>query len=202
MTQTTTHTLQSSPPLRSPARFLVEQAHGLPRGTVLDVAAGGGRNALFLAEQGWTVHAVDRDHSALATLSSVARERDLSAVTMEELDLESQENPLLLFPAATYDVVLVFFYLFRPLFPALLHTLKPGGMLLYETFLVENYLRHQRPRHREFCLEPGELLRLAPGLEVVHYDEGERPGRDDGPSTLTARLLARLPGSSGKANSD
>ncbi len=200
MTQTTANTSQLS--LRPPARFLVEKAHALPRGKALDVAAGSGRNTLFLAEQGWTVHAVDRNHSALATLSAVARERSLLVVTMGEMDLESRDNPASLFPAAAYDVVLVFFYLFRPLFPALLHALKPGGMLLYETFLVENYLRYQRPRHREFCLEPGELLRLAPGLEIVHYDEGERPGRDDGPSTVTARLLARLPGSTGKTNGD
>ncbi|MBI3248860.1 MAG: methyltransferase domain-containing protein [Deltaproteobacteria bacterium] len=196
MTQTTATASLSSPVIRPPTRFLLEQTRLLPRGKALDVAAGTGRNTLFLAEAGFAVHAVDRDRDALKTLSSVARERGLSTITVEELDLESPENPILpalLFPAAAYDVVVVFFYLFRPLFPALLHTLKPGGTLLYETFLAENYLRYQRPRHREFCLEPGELPDLAQGLEILHYDESERPGKDGGPVTFTARLLARKP---------
>jgi hypothetical protein len=77
------------------------------------------------------------------------------------------------------------------LFPALLQTLKPGGMLLYETFLVENYLRYQRPKQREFCLETHELLTLTQGLHLLHYDEGARRGRDGQTDSFTARLLAQ-----------
>jgi SAM-dependent methyltransferase len=144
---------------RPPAQFLVDQVHVLPKGKVLDVAAGYGRNALFLAEHGFSVHAVDRDQEALQRLLRAARERRLSNVTTEVRDLEVDESNEEIFPANAYDAVIVFFYLFRPLFPALLRTLKPRGVLLYETFLVENYLRYHRPKHKDFCLEPGFVAR-------------------------------------------
>jgi hypothetical protein len=93
-----------------------------------------------------------------------------------------------------FDVITVFFYLYRPLFPALITALKPGGMLVYETFLLENHLRFGHPRRREFCLEPNELLRLTESLTLHHYDEGERlqSGALDlgNQPAFTARLLA------------
>jgi SAM-dependent methyltransferase len=176
---------------QGPARFLLEFAHLLPRGTVLDVAAGSGRNALYLAAHGFTVHAIDRNPEALKELQVIAHEQHLSLVTTEVVDLEEEMFPRRVFSPATYDVVTVFFYLFRPLFPTLLRTLKPGGMLMYETFLIDNYLRYQRPRHPDFCLARGELRTLVSGLHVLHYDEGVRESKDSQRETFTARLLAR-----------
>ena len=91
----------------------------------------------------------------------------------------------------SYDIVLVTLYLYRPLFPNLIKAIRPGGLLLYETFLVENYDRYKRPRGRHFCLESKELLRLTDGLEVLRYEEGEHTGSRPGNSAITARLLAR-----------
>lgn len=163
----------------------------LPQGRVLDVAAGSGRNTLYLAEQGFTVHALDRDLEALQTLQAAAHEQQLSHVTVEVVDLEVEPFPAQVFPTEAYDIVIVFFYLFRPLFPALLRTLKPGGVLLYETFLIENYERYRRPQQAVFCLQPHELQTLASGLHILHYDEGARAGKDGQQETFTARLLAR-----------
>lgn len=176
---------------QAPARFLLESMHLLPHGLVLDVAAGSGHNALYLADQGFRVHAIDRNPEALRELQLTARERQLALVTTEVVDLESEPFPYRVFPLARYDVVIVFFYLFRPLFPALLRTLKPGGRLMYETFLIDNYLRYQRPRHPEFCLARGELRTLVSGLHILHYDEGVRESKDGQRETFTARLLAR-----------
>jgi SAM-dependent methyltransferase len=178
-------------PHQSPSRFLLESLPLLPRGRVLDVAAGSGRNTIALAEHGFTVHAIDRNPEALAELQLTARDRHLHHVITEVVDLEGESFPHQVFPQATYDVVIVFFYLFRPVFPALLRTLKPGGVLMYETFLIDNYLKYQRPRHQEFCLAHGELRTLVPSLQVLHYDEGEREGKDGQGATYTARLLAR-----------
>jgi len=177
-----------------PARFLQEQLHRLPKGTALDVATGQGRNALYLASLGYAVEGMDRDEQALATLAARAKERNLSNVTLRHMDLEADPNRPPDLPTERYDVVLVFFYLYRPLFPVLLHTLKPGGMLLYETFLIDNHLRHHHPRRKEFCLTHNELLHLAQGLRVLHYDEGTRDegagaGCEKSP-VFTARLLA------------
>ncbi len=182
---------QNREPLNPPAQFLVESLDRLPRGRALDVAAGRGRNALYLAEQGFSVHAIDRDASALQALRSFAEERKLHNVTTEVVDLESGPVSETLFLPNTYDVVSVFLYLFRSLIPLFVQTLTPGGMLVYETFSVENHLRYQHPRHREFCFEPGELPTLVSDLHILQYDEGERPRPDGQPGMFTVRLLAQ-----------
>ncbi|MGH7261278.1 MAG: dihydroneopterin aldolase [Nitrospiraceae bacterium] len=176
-----------------PAQFLKDHVHLLPAGRVLDVACGRGRNALFLAAQGYTVDAVDRDEQALAEAAATAVQRGLASVTVRAVELEDPAHPPDI-PSACYDAVLVLFYLYRPLFPALLRALKPGGVLLYETFLIDNHLRHRHPRRQEFCLAHNELLHLATGLRVLHYDEGEHADAHGGGSAFTARLLARKNG--------
>ena len=177
-----------------PAQFLVEHIHRLPKGKALDVASGRGRNTLYLAQQGFTVHAIDRDATALQTLRLLAQEQRLQNVTTAVVDLEAGPPGNETFPPQHYDVVLVFLYLFRPLIPALKRTLRPGGVLVYETFLVENHLRYNHPRHREFCFASGELRDLVSDLHILHYDEGERPRPDGQPGIFTVRLLAQKNG--------
>jgi len=169
------------------ARFLMEHLNCLPKGTILDVAAGEGRNALYLASQGYTVEAVDHDQAAIATLVHAAKERNLSNIHVRCIDLEA--NPDI--STARYDGIIVFFFLHRPLIPLLIQALKPGGVLIYETFLIDNHLRRHHPRRREFCLGHNEALRLTTGLRVLHYDEGERDGKVDEEGIFTARLAAR-----------
>lgn len=180
-----------------PAAFLAEQYRQLPRGRVLDLASGRGRNTLFLAERGYTVEAIDRDETALNELRAAAARRKLFDVTTRHLDLEAAPLQTLPIPADRYEAIVVFLYLHRPLFPLLLQALRPGGVLMYETFLVENHVRYHHPRRREFCLESNELLSLTAGLRILHYDEGERTGRPDGAEdsspSVTARLIAQKP---------
>lgn len=170
-----------------PAEYLVEQAGRLPKGTILDVACGAGRNALFLAAEGFSVDAVDRDDQALAALAAEAERRHLSTLTVRALDLESGPD----LPKERYDGIVVFFFLYRPLMPALMQALKPGGVLVYETFLIDNHLRHGHPKRREFCLAHNELLHLTTGLRVLHYDEGGRGRNHSDGMTYTARLVAQ-----------
>lgn len=169
-----------------PARFLAEHVHLLPKGTVLDVAAGQGRNTLFLASLGYTVEAADNDQAALTLLTSEAERLNLPNVRVRCIDLEARPD----IQAGQYDAIVVFFFLYRPLVPLLVHALKPGGVLIYETFLIDNHLRHHHPRRREFCLAHNELLHLAAGLRVLHYDEGERNGGHGDQWAFTARLVA------------
>jgi dihydroneopterin aldolase len=175
-----------------PARFLVQQLHRLPQGKILDVASGSGRHALFLASLGYQVEAVDRDEQALAQLSTSARARHLTGISSRVLDLEQPPlKPNL--GHETYDAILVFFYLNRPLFPSLINALKPGGVLLYETFTVDNHVQRQHPKRREFCLAHCELLSLTSGLRICHYDEGLHEGTDGLESLYTAQLAAQKP---------
>jgi dihydroneopterin aldolase len=176
-----------------PAPFLKDHLHLLPTGHALDVACGRGRHALFLAAQGHMVDAIDRDEQALAEAAATAAQRGLTSITFHSVELEDPARPPDI-PAERYDVVLVFFYLYRPLFPALLRALKPGGMLVCETFLIDNHLRRRHPRRPEFCLAHNELLRLAEGLRVLHYNEGEHADAHGGGPAFTARLLAKRDG--------
>ena len=147
--------------LGAPSPWIVRWAHLIaPRGSVLDVAAGGGRHARWLAARGHRVTAIDRDAEAMAALADTAE--TLAA------DLENGDWPL---AGRRFDAVVVANYLWRPLFPALFDALAPGGVLLYETFAAGNETVG-RPRRPEFLLAHGELLAAAEGLRIVAYEDG------------------------------
>lgn len=177
----------------SPSHFLIQQLPRLPKGKVLDVASGTGRHALFLASQGYQVDAIDHDVQALAQLSSTAHARNLTGITTQTMNLEPPPPTKANIGQEAYNVILVFFYLTRPLFPCLIDALKPGGMLLYETFLIDNHFQHQHPKRKEFCLAHNELIDLSSGLRIVHYDEGAHEGHRGGESVYTAQLVAQKP---------
>jgi SAM-dependent methyltransferase len=156
-------------------------------GPVLDLACGRGRNALAAAEAGIAVVGVDRDPLALSELCGEARARRLR-VSGLRADLESGAGiPV---RPGTCGAILVFRFLFRPLAPAIEAALAPGGLLLYETFTVHQRSLGHGPRNPAFLLEPGELPRLFPGLEVLAASEGISEGP---PPQALARLAARRP---------
>ncbi|WP_051329831.1 class I SAM-dependent methyltransferase [Niveispirillum irakense] len=156
------HSLPFSPPSAWIARF----APLVPPGArLLDLACGGGRHLRFFHGRGCHVTGVDLDLRGVADL--VGQER----VNLLQADLENG-NP---WPAALadFDAVIVTNYLYRPLLPDLLAALKPGGILLYETFAMGNQ-RFGRPSSPAFLLRAGELLELARGrLHVVAFEQGE-----------------------------
>ncbi len=176
-----------------PAPFLVEQLPRLPKGKALDVAAGGGRHSLLLAARGYHVDAIDRDTATLSQLAASAAAKGLPGIKTNTIDLEQPAPFDPGFGHDTYDVVIVFFYLHRPLFPFLIEALKPGGVLIYETFTIDNYTHHKHPRRWEFCLSHNELLRMTSTLQVLHYDEGAHNGVEGPRSTYTAQLVAQKP---------
>lgn len=180
-----------------PAAFLAETLPLLPRGRALDLASGSGRNALYLASQGFHVHAIDRDAHALSTLAAEARRHTLAHITTQHVDLEADPHRPPDLGSEVYEVVAVFFYLYRPVVPLLLRALKPGGVLVYETFLIDNHLRHNHPRRRDFCLAHNELLALTKGLRVLRYEEGVQTRQKTDPAVFTARLAARKEGLDG-----
>ncbi|SLM48810.1 putative Dihydroneopterin aldolase and SAM-dependent methyltransferase (Modular protein) [Nitrospira japonica] len=182
--------LIGSQPL-TPSRFLLQNIHRVPKGRVLDVACGKGRHALYLANLGFDVEAIDRDAEAVFDLASTAKQRNLPNLTVQTVDLERATDDRPEFPANRYDAIVVCFYLHRPLFSWLVDALKPNGVLLYETFTIDNYRRHRHPRRWEFCLAHNELLRLTSALQVLSYDEGEHATNSGVDTVFTAQLLAR-----------
>ena len=138
-------------------------------GTVLDLAAGGGRHARLFLERGCTVVAIDRDASPLAALAVEA------GATVIEADLEG-DRPAFAGGGALagriFDAVVVVNYLYRPMLGFLIDAVAPGGVLIYETFARGNEA-FAKPRNPDHLLKSGELLSLIAGrLQVVAYEHG------------------------------
>ena len=145
-----------------------------PGGRVLDLACGSGRHVRWLAARGLRVTAVDRDAAAVQPLQGIAEVR--------VADLEGGAWPL---AGERFDAVVVTNYLWRPTWPQLRDTLAEGGVLIYETFAL-GHERIGKPSRPEFLLQPGELLALARGWQVVAYEDGLL----DGPSRRVQRIAA------------
>lgn len=163
-----------------------------PRGRVLDVACGRGRNALLLAELGFTVEALDVSEVALELLGREARRR---GVTVDTRRTDLREAPEL--ETGAYAVVLDMFFLDRPLLGALSRALAPGGLLLFETFTTEHLEEPWGPSESASVLKPGELLGLFGDLEPVRHHEGVVHG--DRPR-MVAQLVARAPAARGRSD--
>jgi len=147
--------------LSAPSPWIERWAHLIaPGGSVLDVAAGSGRHALWLHERGRRVTAIDRDAAAMAMLSP--------HVEAIPADIEGDPWPL---AGRSFDAVVVTNYLWRPLLPVLVAALAPGGVLLYETFAAGNETVG-RPKRADFLLAHGELLDACAGLRIVAYEDG------------------------------
>lgn len=172
-----------SHPQLAPSLFLREWAHAL-HGRVLDLAAGSGRNTLFLARRGHRVDAIDIAASGLRNIQAAAHREGLD-VGFIQTDLTS--FPL---PAAAYDVILNIRYLQRSLFEPIRHCLRPGGIVLFETFLIDQQsVGH--PMNPEFLLARGELDEAFSSFDILFSSEG-RVDTEGNPAFL-ARLVARRP---------
>ena len=153
---------------------------------MLDLACGSGRHVTWLAAQGLKVTALDRDAAALAPL------RTLAGVEQVVLaDIEAGPWPL---AGQRFDAVVVTNYLWRPLWPMLLGSLAPGGLLVYETFNRDHALIG-KPSNPAFLLCDGELLSWCRGLLVLGYENGFLSD----PDRQVQRIAARAPGPDGSA---
>jgi tellurite methyltransferase len=176
------HFAAAEKPAAEPASIVRELLPLLPSGAALDLACGNGRNTLFLASHSRQVTAVDGLSAALKTLADRAFAEHIavrSAATLDEAagskmagiclvqaDLEQTQ-----LPASSFDLILCFQYLQRSLFRAMECALRPGGVLLFETFTSAQLQFHGGPRNPAYLLDPGELRTSFPALEVLFYRE-------------------------------
>jgi SAM-dependent methyltransferase len=179
-------------PLAAPSPFFLAHLDAVVAasraGPVVDLACGRGRHALCAAEAGARVVAMDRDPAFLAELAQRARGRDLPLASVR-CDLETPHGiPI---RSGSCGAILVFRFLFRPLAGAIVAALRPGGLLLYETFTRGQAELAGGPSNPAFLLAPGELPTLFPGLEIEAHWEGTRPGN---PPAALAQLVAHRPG--------
>jgi SAM-dependent methyltransferase len=162
-----------------PSDWVLRWARLMPaQARVLDLACGQGRHFRWLAAQGHRVTGVDRDAVALQGLQSLGE--TLCA------DLENAPWPL---GQRQFDAVVVTNYLWRALWPDLLASLAPGGVLIYETFAVGNETVG-KPSRPDFLLQTGELLRVCADWRVVAYEDGFLSS----PDRFVQRIAAVAPG--------
>lgn len=161
-----------------PSAWITRFAPLIPRGgTVLDVACGTGRHARLLQSLGLQVTGMDRDAAAINGLRRETQGEWIVA------DIENGPWPL---SHQRFDAVVVTNYLWRPLWPHILNSVAPGGLLLYETFAVGNEA-FGKPSRADFLLQPGELLQVCAGWHIVAFEQG----RLTAPDRVAQRIAAR-----------
>ena len=153
-------------PDEEPVPFLRERIEALPVGKALCIAAGSGRNAVFLAERGFAVTAVDISGRGLAWCRELANARGVE-VTAVEADLLAWDMG-----EGVYDLVTDFYYYEPSLFPAIIRALKPGGHFVFQTFSVDQALLPTGPSNRAFMVEQDQLLAAFAGWRIRYFEDG------------------------------
>ncbi len=166
-----------------PNPLLVEAASKLPASRALDLACGNGRNALWLAQRGWKVTAVDNSTTAIETLLHRAAQLSL-AVDAQVADLEKSEFTI---EPGRWDLIAVCYYLQRSLFEVCKSALVPGGVIVAITLLVE-----PGKENSPFRLQPGELRSYFQDWEILHYREGQDQLRHAISEIVARRASAKL----------
>ena len=184
-----THSIANASSLLVDNRALfdnLELSHG-----ILDLACGEGRNGLFLVSHNVPVTFADNNKAHLQSIACRLEEAGESGDRSEcwAVDFETSQvagsNPLV---GKVFDAVLVFNYLHRPLFPAIIEAIRPGGLIVYETFTVDQR-QFGRPRNPDFLLQHGELRKTFEGWQRIEDFEGQVSD----PVRSIARLIARKP---------
>ncbi len=147
-------------------------------GRALDLAGGAGRHAIWLAKEGWEVTLID--------ISSAGIQQAQRNASTLALHVHCVEADLSCFkaPQRQFDLVMGFFYLERRIFPEVVKAIRPGGLLIYKTLSRAQPELPRRLKDPAYLLGKGELLRLADGLQVLHY-------REQIAEKATAELVAR-----------
>ena len=168
----------SSHCVQEPSAWIARFAHLVcSQGSVLDLACGMGRHTRFFSARDHAPTSVDKAPEATRSVADIAE-----TITA---DIENNSWPL---TGRSFDGVVVTNYLWRPLWPLILGSVKPGGVLLYETFAQGNEA-YGRPSRPEFLLAPGELLQVCAGWNIVAYEHG----RLAQPERVVQRIAAIRP---------
>ncbi len=145
----------------------MDHLHRFPKGKALDIATGYGRNAFFLAEQGYDVEGMDISEEAVRFCNAEGLRRKLSFVARQR-DLEKG----LFVKEAGYALISCFYYLDRKIIPEIQTALSLGGVVIYETFLIDQHEQFGKPSRKAFCWRHNELLQSFSGFRVLYYNEG------------------------------
>ncbi len=157
-------------------------------GSALDVAGGAGRHAIWLAKQSWQVTIIDISEAGVeqARQNAGPLASHIHFVVDDLTRFEAAQTQF----ADAFDVVMVFFYLERRMLAEILKALRPGGLFIYKTYTSPQGKLSRGPKNPEHLLNPGELLQLASGLQILQYSENVSEGAV---AELVARRWVRAP---------
>jgi SAM-dependent methyltransferase len=147
------------------ASVVKKNCHLAPGKKALDIAAGNGRNAVFLAQKGFSVDAVDISEVGLAEFAS--RYPSINAICA---DLDQFE-----IATAHYDLILNVKFLNRRLFPFIQEGLKPGGVVIFQTLLGLDSIKSTPEHCRDYVLRANELLHAFLAMRIIYYREAGDP---------------------------
>jgi SAM-dependent methyltransferase len=168
---------------KDPNPFLKKYIRLLSKGKALDIATGEGRNAVFLAQHGFEVDALDISDRGLKKAKKLAREKGVKIKTFL-VDLGQYE-----IEKERYDLIANFYFLKRRLIPRIKQGLRKGGRVIFETYLLEHRtLGTGGPKQAKYFLKPNELLRLFKNFRILFYREGIF--REGGKRKAVASLIA------------
>lgn len=141
---------------------IVDKYYSLAKiGTALDIAAGNGRNSIFLASKGFKVDAIDFSDFALKLTEKKDRKIE---VFDEDLDFYRLKSN-------SYDLIININFLQRRLFPQIQDALKKGGVLIFETFLEDKTKSHDETIKKDHYLKKNELLHSFLNMHIIFYQE-------------------------------
>lgn len=165
-----------------PRKLLLDYLARLPRrGLVLDAAAGVGMNGLVLARRGLHVLALDLSEVGLR----LAQQQALAEGVGLETAVYDLSRPW--FPPHSFDIILNFRFLERATFPIYRQALKPGGWLIFETFIRTP----DTESDADFYLLPGELHAAFADFEIIYSQETTAVGGRSRQHKPVAQLVAR-----------
>lgn len=152
---------------KEPNVFLKKNIHLFSKGKALDIASGEGKNAVFLAQKGFEVDALDISMEGLKKAIRLAREKGVK-INAIHVDLDHYE-----IGKEQYDLIINFYFLKRRLIPKIKRGLKKGGKVVFETYTLKHKsLVKGGPQKAKFFLRPNELLRLFKDFRILFYREG------------------------------
>ncbi len=170
--------------IAEPMPLMVRVAETLASGRALDLACGPGRHAIFLAERGWQVTAVDGSRVGIELLKKNAREHCVE-VDARVADLERNGFEI---EREAYDLIGVFYYLQRDLFSQIRAGVAAGGVVIAAIHMVDDS-PDAHPMNEDYLLQPGELRAEFRGWQIMHDYEG--PSTEGGHRRRTAEIVAR-----------
>lgn len=149
-----------------PSQFLSDNIGLLPKGRVLDVAMGYGRNSVYLAKKGFEVEGIDISSEAVNNAMEVGVKAGVK-IKAVVVDLEGSYE----LEKEAFDVIICFNYLQRSLIQKIKQGVSAGGMVVYETYIVDQP-RFGRPKNPDYLLRHNELLHMFHDFRCIRYREG------------------------------